>query len=227
MFPPCTDLSRRTFLSGLTAAAAALAAGSLPACSADSAHSAPAARSAGTGGPFPGIRVSHDAFPVHGEPSVAVNPRNPRNLLGCCMAQSGTAQSIATYASFDAGATWTSNGPLPGHRAYYYVNATVAFDPQGRGYISAVAGSGPNTQDVGVLVWRTGDGGRTFHSPVAAFSGLADHPWLAARATPDRPTRPPASSRHAFSSASRWSAGRRSPPGRTGRCTWPTRGRQG
>jgi len=180
VFPPCTDLSRRTFLSGLTAAAAALAAGSLPACSADSAHSAPAARSAGTGGPFPGIRVSHDAFPVHGEPSVAVNPRNPRNLLGCCMAQSGTAQSIATYASFDAGATWTSNGPLPGHRAYYYVNATVAFDPQGRGYISAVAGSGPNTQDVGVLVWRTGDGGRTFHSPVAAFSGLADHPWLAA-----------------------------------------------
>ena len=30
--------------------------------------------------------------------------------LGCCMVQPGTAQLIATFASFDAGATWTTNG---------------------------------------------------------------------------------------------------------------------
>jgi hypothetical protein len=188
MFPPRAHLPRRTFLTGLAGTAAAVAAGSLAACSPGSVRPAPTASPAADDTGDAPIQVSHDAFTVHAEPSIAVSPRDPRNLLGCCMAQSGTAQSIATYVSFDAGATWASNGALPSHPAYYFVNATVAFDPRGRGYVSSVAGTTPDTQDVGVLVWRTTDGGRSFQSPVAALTGLADHPWLAT--SPGRPMAP-------------------------------------
>jgi hypothetical protein len=97
------------------------------------------------------------------------------------MVQSDTSQSIATYASFDGGATWRSNGRLPNDPTVYDVNATVAFDPQGRGFVSAVASSSQNLlQDGGNLVWRTDDGGRTFRSPVVAFKGGSDHQWLVA-----------------------------------------------
>jgi hypothetical protein len=58
--------------------------------------------------PLPGrpanVRASHDGFVAHAEPCLAVNPRDPRNLLGACIAHEdhgGT--QIAAYASFDAG----------------------------------------------------------------------------------------------------------------------------
>ncbi len=61
--------------------------------------------------PLPGrpanVRVSQDGFVAHAEPCLAVNPRDPRNLLGACIAhddQGGT--HIGAYASFDAGASW-------------------------------------------------------------------------------------------------------------------------
>ena len=166
-------ISRRTFLSSSAAVGAVLAAGRLPAGSTVSAHAGEV--------PLQNVRVSHDDFTLHGEPSLAVNPRNVRNLLGCCMVQSNTSQFIATYASFDGGATWRSNGPLPDAPTFYDVDPSVAFDPQGHGFVSAVTSSSQDLlKDGAILVWRTDDGGRTFRSPVGAFKGGSDHPWLAA-----------------------------------------------
>jgi hypothetical protein len=135
------------------------------------------------------IQVSRDSFTLHGEPSLAVKPLDPGGLLGCCMAQGSTTQTVATYSSFDQGSTWTSNGSLPGDGGYY-VNASVSFDAEGRGFVSTVAGTSPNAQDLGVLVWRTDDGGRTFGPPVLAASGRSDHAWLATSPTPRRPAAP-------------------------------------
>jgi hypothetical protein len=68
-------ISRRSVLRG--GAAAALAAGLPPAAWA-------AGRPRGAG--IANVRVSHDHYGVHIEPSVAANPRRPRQLLAACQA---------------------------------------------------------------------------------------------------------------------------------------------
>jgi hypothetical protein len=121
------------------------------------------------------VRVSRDGFRSHGEPNVAVNPRDTRNLLGACIAGVDSGTLIAAYASFDGGASWHSLGAL--EDSSNGRDPTVAFDTEGRGYVCA------NTDDV--HVWRTYDGGRTFAAPVLATQGhKLDHPWLAADPTP-------------------------------------------
>jgi hypothetical protein len=128
----------------------------------------------------PNVRVSQDGFVAHAEPCLAVNPRDPRNLLGACIAhedEGGT--QIAAYASFDAGASWRSLGGL--RDSANGRDPTVTFDATGRGYVCA------NTDDL--HVWRTDDGGRSFAAPVLATRGhKLDHPWLAADPAPGPPS---------------------------------------
>jgi hypothetical protein len=128
----------------------------------------------------PNVRVSQDGFVAHAEPCPAVNPRDPRNLLGACIAhedEGGT--QIAAYASFDVGASWRSLGGL--RDSANGRDPTVTFDATGRGYVCA------NTDDL--HVWRTDDGGRSFAAPVLATRGhKLDHPWLAADPTPGPPS---------------------------------------
>src|SRR5215472_15923550 len=176
-------ISRRGLLRA-GAAAAAVAAGLPSACAAAPGTGTPARppwRPPGTGtaGWPPGagtanVRVSHDHYGVHIEPSVAANPRNPRQLLAACQASpTANPQFIATYLSYDGGATW-QNGALPPQPAAGPAgdDVTVAFDAHGRGYLcSAHAGHGsggnpnPNANRA-VYVWRTDDGGRSFSAPV-------------------------------------------------------------
>jgi hypothetical protein len=143
-------ISRRSLLRG--GAAAALAAGLPPFLGA-------AGRPPGAG--IANVHVSHDHYGVHIEPSVAANPRHPRQLLAACQASpTANPQLIATYLSFDAGATW-QNGALPrppAGQAPPSDDVTVAFDPQGRGYLCATRAS--NTPGGrAMFVWRTDDGG--------------------------------------------------------------------
>jgi hypothetical protein len=53
--------------------------------------------------------LSSDAISAdqHTSPCLAVNPRDPRNLLAACMLTSG---NVATYALFDGGGNWDSTG---------------------------------------------------------------------------------------------------------------------
>src|SRR5215472_14308599 len=160
-------ISRRSLLHG--GAAAALAAGLPPFLCA-----AGRPPGAGTAGRPPGagianVHVSHDHYGVHIEPSVAANPRHPRQLLAACQASpTANPQLIATYLSFDAGATW-ENGALPqppAGQAPPSDDVAVAFDPQGRGYLCAErAANTPGGR--AMFVWRTDDGGRSFSAPVA------------------------------------------------------------
>jgi hypothetical protein len=125
------------------------------------------------------VLVSHDGFASHGEPCLAVNPRDPRNLLAACMLP----EPVATYASFDDGLTWQSNGPLPlpaGTLGGGDVSA--GFDGTGRGFVCGllVASASSKGAQRSVYVWRTEDGGRTFTPPVAVTGeGALDRPWLA------------------------------------------------
>jgi hypothetical protein len=136
------------------------------------------------------VRVSHDGFPAHAEPSLAVNPRDPRNLLGAAQVFGPRQHAIGTFVSFDAGRTWRDNGPLPlPAGANWADDVTAAFDLRGAGFVAAMAtrrtAQGLSQIDRGVYVWRTDDGGRTFHRPVAVTRGhFADHPWLGAGLSP-------------------------------------------
>jgi hypothetical protein len=129
------------------------------------------------------VQVSHDLFDAHAEPHVAANPRDPRNLLAAAMVYSGADRGLATYASFDAGRNWQSNGPLPGAAPANDADVTVTFDAAGRGYVAGVVGPrGQGTPGV-ADVWRTNDGGRHFQARVAAIPAGADHAGVAADPT--------------------------------------------
>ena len=175
------QISRRSLLRG-GAAAAALAAGlPLP--------SRAAGRPRPTGIASSGIanaRVSHDHYGVHVGPSLAANPRHPRQLLAACQAApTGNPNVIATYLSRDAGATWRSGGQLshPADKPPAGDDVTVAFDPHGRGYVSAT-GTGGSDADRTMYAWRTDDGGRSFSAPVILVTGgqYFDQPWISAGA---------------------------------------------
>jgi hypothetical protein len=115
------------------------------------------------------VQVSHGGIPGrgHSEPWLAVNPRNPRNLLAVCM------WGPNAYVSFDGGLSWRSGGVLRLPPQTGGGNVSAAFDATGRGFVCGSFGSA-------VLVWRTEDGGRTFtRRVVAGQAANLDRPWLA------------------------------------------------
>jgi hypothetical protein len=133
------------------------------------------------------VLVSRDTCLAHSEPYLASNPHDSRNLLGASKCFSDPAHyrfRIASYASFDSGATWHANGPLDGPQGYAITSdTTVAFSSAGVGYVAALAVTSTHgAQRSGVYVWRTQDGGRSFAAPVPVFESAGftnDKPWLA------------------------------------------------
>ncbi len=117
---PPTDglISRRSLLRGGVAATALAA---LSSC--DSAVSAPSSPAPAKPSSRAGlnVRVSRDRYRVHVGPSVAANPRHPRQLLAACQGSPFTPEFIVTYLSVDGGASWQNGGrpaqPRPARRA--------------------------------------------------------------------------------------------------------------
>ena len=166
--------SRHLFI---TPAAVALAAAFIAGCGAAHAKvGSPPSSAGGRPAPTGIVQVSHDRFGAHAEPAVAVNPRNPRNLLAASMVFQGRARGLATYASFDGGLTWQSSGVLPGAAPDNDADVTVTFDQAGHGYVSGLLASRAQSQLNTAYVWRTDDGGRHFKPAVAAIRGSVDHP---------------------------------------------------
>jgi hypothetical protein len=130
------------------------------------------------------MQVSHDQFSEHAEPSMATNPTDSNNLLAASMVLQGPTRGLATYASFDGGRTWHSNGLLPGSGLRYDADVTVTFDSSGHGFVCGWVGDRAREAQGAVQVWRTNNGGRSFQEPVTAVSGFMDHPGLAADPTP-------------------------------------------
>src|SRR5579863_641090 len=134
--------------------------------------------------PAPNVLVSHDHFLAHTDPFAAVNPQNPRNVLSSAMLVISPITylvRIGTYASFDAGHTWHSNGLLPTIPGYTEsIDQTVAFNAQGIGFITAVLRQNTqNTSASRIVVWRTDDGGMTFAQPVTLAIGTRfSSPWV-------------------------------------------------
>lgn len=168
------QISRRSLLR--SGAAAATVAAGLPSCSSSSGR--PQRTGSANASVSQNVRVSHDHYGVHVEPSVAVSPRHPRQLLAACqVSPTANPEFIATYISLDAGASWQSGAvpQLPAGQTKTGDDVTVAFDDHGRGYVCATSQSGGRHG----YVWRTDDGGRNFSAPVTLEGQYFDHPWIA------------------------------------------------
>lgn len=149
--------------------------------------------SASTGGSATGagsVVVTHDRYPGHAEPDVAVNPRNRRNLVGACQFIVAPRTRLpGTFASFDGGRSWRDNGTLRlPHGFDQGADTTVAFDGRGNGFVAALLAEGGYASRVehgGIFVWKTTNSGRSFSRPLAVYvgRGFQDHPWLATRGT--------------------------------------------
>lgn len=167
-------VSRRDFLGRALAASSLLAAG-LPLQASGALGASIPARGLATENRLRrvlNVQVSRSGI-RHTEPCLAVNPRNPRNLLAVSMSVLGT------YVSFDGGLTWRSGGALRLPQGSGGGNVSAAFDSTGRGFVCGSFGSAGGDQ-TSVLVWRTDDGGRTFTRPVVVGQGAnLDRPWLA------------------------------------------------
>ncbi len=171
------QVSRRGLLGGALAASSLFVAGvPLQACAAVRGRTPAGSlvRESPLHGPL-NVQVSHGGIPGRGhyEPSLAVNPCNPRHLLALC------SWPLSTYLSFDGGLTWRSGGTLRLPPDSGGGNMSAAFDSTGRGFACGSFGSAVKA-GTSVLVWRTEDGGRTFTRSVVAGQGAnLDRPWLA------------------------------------------------
>jgi hypothetical protein len=138
-------------------------------------------------GPRVNRRVTCDSNPqnARSESDLAVNPLNPYNMVGSSKRFTnitGYAFSLAAYATWDAGQTWTETVlSLTDTNGTVYPSTTdpaVIFDDLGNVYIIALpwqGESGPNKgQTIGISVYRSTDGGRTWATPVLIHASTTD-----------------------------------------------------
>lgn len=132
------------------------------------------------------VQVSKDQYLAHSEPSVAENPRNPKNLIaGSKMftVPSKYQFKIGTYYTKDGGKTWHDNGFLPGFDNYSLTSdISFDFDAQGRAYACVLA-TDDSTGISGIFVSVSSDGGKTWSDPHAVFldptgTTFSDKPWI-------------------------------------------------
>lgn len=124
------------------------------------------------------IAAEADQLPAQNESSIAVNPKNPRNLIGSAVDYRGGGSTWAYY-SRDGGVSWnnvTLGRARPGWSSSN--DPSVCFDHEGRGYLCY---GGFNRQgnvqfgENGIFVSTTTDGGQTWdmqHTAVIIHTGM-------------------------------------------------------
>jgi hypothetical protein len=130
-------------------------------------------------GGLPQYRASHSGYLSYSEPSIAVNPRNPDNLVaGSKMYQSLPYYrfKIGTFVSYNGGRTWRDNGILPGFpaqngsEANYYLTSDIwtAFDNLGTAYAMILDNPTGNLTagGWGMTLEKSPDGGRSWSGPI-------------------------------------------------------------
>lgn len=134
---------------------------------------------------YANIQVSQGNYPGYASPFLAVNPRDPRNLLGAAwfrQAKTSFLVRIGTFVSFDGGNHWHENGLLPVPPGYREsVDETIAFNAEGTGFVTAVIRQNQHDASPSALaIWQTDDGGRHFAQPLLVEKGnYLANPWIA------------------------------------------------
>jgi hypothetical protein len=144
------------------------------------------------------IRVTFDTNPdnARSESSIAVNPLNPNNMVAGSKRFTNPSQyqfSLAVYSTFDGGQSWTEAPPLtllPGWAGTS--DPALAWDNQGHAYLVALPfGPGADTPLIGIAIYKSTDGGRTWGSPELIHQsedeGGDDKQWTMGDGNPNSP----------------------------------------
>ena len=121
------------------------------------------------------------------EPHLSAHPTNPKQLLAAVgtIRKSDGAPGLAALTSIDGGVRWAEQNlagfelPDAGPVA---IDPWTAFGPGDHAYVSAVVGSSRVRGGVGIKLFASTDGGRSWRSPVSLPFGRGtsyDHPTLA------------------------------------------------
>ena len=130
----------------------------------------PARRPIRLGSPANAVEVSPSGFDRSDESAVAINPKNPKNIIAGAVTFDGTTYNNSAYVSFDGGATWSTVAAI----ANVDEGAGIAFDDSGNCYYTSMNMGGYNPC---CAVSR--DGGLTWGTP--AQFGYGDKTAVAAR----------------------------------------------
>ncbi|MDW8075378.1 MAG: T9SS type A sorting domain-containing protein [Bacteroidota bacterium] len=123
------------------------------------------------------IEPEQDNSPMQNESSIAVNPRNPQQLIASAVDYRAN-QSAWVYVSTDGGKTWRNvNLGKPNFPRWTAGNdPSVAWGPDGTAYVvyGAFDRSSPPTGENAVLLARSTDGGQTWqaHLPIILHRGV-------------------------------------------------------
>ncbi len=122
--------------------------------------------------------ISSDALTTdHAEPWLAVDARNPGRAIAASLTDS---DGSVVYATKDAGKTWArARHDGPAEASFAGGDPVVVFDSDGNAYFGTISP---------FRVWRSRDGGTSWHGPVVVPGRSFDREYLAvreAKAAPD------------------------------------------
>jgi hypothetical protein len=132
-------------------------------------------------GPRGDVRVTSDESTLNArsESALAINPLNPRNMVGASKKFINPKTynfTLAAYATFDGGQSWIEAPPLallPGWEGVS--DPAVAWDNMGNAFLVALPfppPGGPAT--LGIAVYKSSDGGRTWSPPNFLHQNIGD-----------------------------------------------------
>jgi hypothetical protein len=142
-------------------------------------------------GPRCNRQVTCDSDPANdrSESELVVNPLDPYNLVGSSKRFTDPAHyqfSLAPYASFDGGRSWTAPSlivpSIPGQTVAGTSDPTVCFDDQGTAYLLGLIFSyaTPPVVFLGMAMYMSSDGGRSWSAPNVIHRGADDKQAMAA-----------------------------------------------
>jgi len=144
-------------------------------------------------GPRCNRRVTCDASPsnARAESALAANPLDSYNMVGASKRFTNPATytfSLAAYATFDGGQSWTEAAALtlpPG--AVGTSDPAVAWDDAGNAYLVALP-FGASLALIGICVYKSTDGGRSWGPPLLIHSSSGDDKqWADGDGSPTSP----------------------------------------
>lgn len=144
---------------------------------------------------FCNTQVTFDASAnnARSECAIVVNPRNPANLVGSSKRFTSPQTyefSLAAYASFDGGVSWAEAAPFGLEAGWAGISdPTLAWDKTGNVYLAGLAfGPGLNAALIGIAMYKSADGGRTWSAPNLIHQSPGDDKQWAA--SDNHPTSP-------------------------------------